>query len=557
MAPCACLPRHVPLLATTTLFPLPTPFFTPNRFPPTLCTSAGAPWPPPGRASSLSCPPHFPFLRPAASTQVFCRLSQVQAPASFDVFDDAGMPAYSTVCTRVVNGTLAYVHKSLETDTDPVAEDYGWFWQQCLGPEFDEAPAEEDDLVLCCECREPPGQTEYFFKYYENDKSDAHNNGEEYCKQCFGKVKAERAAERKQNPIGHSVPLEEMTCISQGNVSALDCHTFVQKYQAQLIAFLEAELQPAFEAFQLSQAWQTFLPFVALPSGEEEENDADEMRHDGGGYSDDESGSDYEFTSRPKPAVCDENDGGCAEQQASDSYADYQPAKLDYGPPHVEHVVESASLGCVTPVDVTYKPSLPADLLSSGEVSRVQLEAVVYALQRRQKSFSKQVIWSRVFCSFLGVPPCTPPRIPTHRSMDLAASVTSARTSPPQARCRGYSSRQWFTHCRGTRSSCRMARGLASSLETAPVSARGARARQSSWRTSFSAAGGLSGLHVSTSRPPLPCLAPCAQGQQEELAARHERPLVRSPPAPFPSLPSLSSHSPPLPLSSHSLPLPS
>ena len=28
---------------------------------------------------------------------------------------------------------------------------------------------------------------------------------------------------------------------------------------------------------------------------------------------------------------------------AADSYADYVPSKLDYGPPHVEHVVESAS----------------------------------------------------------------------------------------------------------------------------------------------------------------------------------------------------------------------
>ena len=31
---------------------------------------------------------------------------------------------------------------------------------------------------------------------------------------------------------------------------------------------------------------------------------------------------------------------------AADSYADYVPAKLSYGPAHVEHVVESASLAC-------------------------------------------------------------------------------------------------------------------------------------------------------------------------------------------------------------------
>ena len=72
-------------------------------------------------------------------------------------------------------------------------------------------------------------------------------------------------------------------------------------------------------------------------------------------------------------------------QDAADSYADYVPARLDFGPPHVEHVVESASLACVAPVDVTYRVALPEEALSSGVLSRVQLEAVVYALQQHEK----------------------------------------------------------------------------------------------------------------------------------------------------------------------------
>ena len=77
-----------------------------------------------------------------------------------------------------------------------------------------------------------------------------------------------------------------------------------------------------------------------------------------------------------------------AEQEtamASDSFADYVPAKLTYGPPHIEHVVESASLACVSPTDVTYTTLLPAEVLSSGVLSRVQLEAVIYVLQQHEK----------------------------------------------------------------------------------------------------------------------------------------------------------------------------
>ena len=120
------------------------------------------------------------------------------------------------------------------------------------------------------------------------------------------------------------------------------------------------QLAPAFGSFKRSAAWHSFEPPVEAPSDLSLEASAEEAI--GGG-------------------------GAGAEQQpaAADSYADYVPAKLDYGPVHIEHVVESASLACVLPTDVTFSPQLPAEALSSGVLSRVQLEAVIYALQQHER----------------------------------------------------------------------------------------------------------------------------------------------------------------------------
>ena len=37
------------------------------------------------------------------------------------------------------------------------------------------------------------------------------------------------------------------------------------------------------------------------------------------------------------------------------------------------------------PTDITFNPSIPPDAMSSGVLSRLQLEAVVYALQQHEK----------------------------------------------------------------------------------------------------------------------------------------------------------------------------
>ena len=53
--------------------------------------------------------------------------------------------------------------------------------------------------------------------------------------------------------------------------------------------------------------------------------------------------------------------------------------------------VHSASLACVSPTDVTYTTLLPAEVLSSGVLSRVQLEAVIYVLQQHEKMLPSRV----------------------------------------------------------------------------------------------------------------------------------------------------------------------
>lgn len=256
---------------------------------------------------------------------------------------------------------MAYVRKGWEAGAP--ADEFIWFCQTCMGSEFDEASAEADDPMLCCECGEPHQKKKYFFIYHE--RSHKYDPDKEYCKQCFVEL-----ADMKVNPIGHPIPLEDFSFILLGLVPMDMRESFVCKYQAELIAFLEAELQPAFEAFKLSEAWQGFIPAAAGQSTQDEDlvqvlsKEADSAKD----------------ASLPNQAA-----GETAELQASDSFADYEPAKLDYGPPHVEHVVESASLACVAPVDITWKLSLPADLLASGALSRVQLEAVVYAVQQHEK----------------------------------------------------------------------------------------------------------------------------------------------------------------------------
>lgn len=57
---------------------------------------------------------------------------------------------------------------------------------------------------------------------------------------------------------------------------------------------------------------------------------------------------------------------------------------MKLGRKHPDPVVETASLSSVEPVDVTYKISLPDETIRSGQLSALQLEAIVYASQAHE-----------------------------------------------------------------------------------------------------------------------------------------------------------------------------
>jgi hypothetical protein len=207
------------------------------------------------------------------------------------------------------------------------------------------------------------------------------------CPNCFGAAEKTRleAQKSKFSPTGFSLKEKPKQALLKNLIMAEllvnessspdDMHSTVSSLLgekslfSQLTKFLEAQLAPSFAAFKLSTAWKGFSIDASAPgSALALVGDASE--------------GDY----KPTFASPLENpDAQLANVSASDSYADYEPAKLDFGPPHVEHVVESASLACVAPTDVTYQLALPAEALSSGVLSRVQLEAVVYALQQQEK----------------------------------------------------------------------------------------------------------------------------------------------------------------------------
>ena len=60
----------------------------------------------------------------------------------------------------------------------------------------------------------------------------------------------------------------------------------------------------------------------------------------------------------------------------------YVPAKLNIGREHPAKIVESKSMAAVEPPDITYKPHLAQSLIDNGNLSNLQLEAIMYAGQR-------------------------------------------------------------------------------------------------------------------------------------------------------------------------------
>jgi diguanylate cyclase (GGDEF)-like protein len=71
-------------------------------------------------------------------------------------------------------------------------------------------------------------------------------------------------------------------------------------------------------------------------------------------------------------------------EEETDAYVKYQPRKAIYkgAQPHPADLIESATLGSVEAPDITVKLNLPAEVISTGQLSSAQLEAITYAIQR-------------------------------------------------------------------------------------------------------------------------------------------------------------------------------
>ena len=78
----------------------------------------------------------------------------------------------------------------------------------------------------------------------------------------------------------------------------------------------------------------------------------------------------------------EERDDDLDELEEEMTYKSYRPAKLVFGRDHPDPVVENATLAAVLPPDVTYNLALPANIISEGKLSNLQLEAIVYGSQR-------------------------------------------------------------------------------------------------------------------------------------------------------------------------------
>lgn len=82
--------------------------------------------------------------------------------------------------------------------------------------------------------------------------------------------------------------------------------------------------------------------------------------------------------------TAEEEDNEDEDMGVAETYADYMPPKLKLGKKHPDPVVETASLSSVEPTDVWYQLSIPESTISTGSLSALQLEAIVYASQQHE-----------------------------------------------------------------------------------------------------------------------------------------------------------------------------
>jgi len=257
---------------------------------------------------------------------------------------------------------------------------------ECMGLGTEDDYDEGMDAVVCMACyseeKEGHGTCTKCDTDTTNGKYHKIDREKLLCPACFGKEEELRAEMRsyKFNPIGHLLDwknvvypvIDHFQIIQRNSIAARHMGAFgSMRAFGSLKTFLEAELNPLFDAFKASDDFKS----VSTATADSTDSMSLSLLDSKCQAADEDDGEEGEALPTEKPAGA----------TAADSYSDYVPAKLTYGPPHVEHVVESASLACVAPTDITFTPSLPADAMSNGVLSRVQLEAVVYSLQQHEK----------------------------------------------------------------------------------------------------------------------------------------------------------------------------
>jgi hypothetical protein len=68
-----------------------------------------------------------------------------------------------------------------------------------------------------------------------------------------------------------------------------------------------------------------------------------------------------------------------------DTFIEYTPLKLRSGLRHPDPVVETASLSSVAAPEILYHMTIPEEIIDSGKISALQLEAALYACQAHEK----------------------------------------------------------------------------------------------------------------------------------------------------------------------------
>ena len=83
-----------------------------------------------------------------------------------------------------------------------------------------------------------------------------------------------------------------------------------------------------------------------------------------------------------KQPAKEKEEGEDVEEADEITYTSYKPQKVTFGHDHPDPVVENSTLSAVEPPNVEYNLAMPADILSKGLLSNLQLEAIVYGCQR-------------------------------------------------------------------------------------------------------------------------------------------------------------------------------